>query len=81
VNIIAGKAVCREFIQDAAIPEEMAHQVFRLLNEERVRKACLDGLAQVRARLQDGADPEKAAAIVIEELGHVGDEQLGLPLA
>jgi lipid-A-disaccharide synthase len=80
VNIVAGRAVCREFIQDKAIPEEMAHQVYRLMYDERIRDQCKEGLAEVRAALRDGADPGKAAGIVLEELAHAGGEQLSLGL-
>jgi lipid-A-disaccharide synthase len=80
VNIVAGRAVCREFIQDAAIPEEMGHQIYRLMYDERMREQCLKGLAEVRVTLRDGADPDKAPGIVLEELSLAGGEQLSLGL-
>jgi lipid-A-disaccharide synthase len=80
VNIVAGRAIAREFIQDAAIPEEMAHQVYRLMYDERVRDQAREDLAAVRARLRDGADPDKAAAIVAAELNRSGVQPLSLGL-
>jgi lipid-A-disaccharide synthase len=80
VNLLAGREICRDFIQDKAIPEEMGHQVYRLLYDDRVRKQCLAGLAEVQRQLRDGADPDKAARILLEELSLAGGEQLQLGL-
>jgi lipid-A-disaccharide synthase len=51
VNLIAGKRVAPEFIQNAATPEALAHALIPLLQEGSARTAMLDELGGVRARL------------------------------
>jgi lipid-A-disaccharide synthase len=68
VNIVAGRAVCPEFIQHAATPEALAGAVAPLLRDgpERTRMlADLDGVVQA---LGAGGAADRAAAAVLEEL-------------
>jgi lipid-A-disaccharide synthase len=52
VNVVAGRQVAREFVQDDIVPEKIAVELVLLLDptsDERAR--VLDGLAEVRAKL------------------------------
>ena len=63
VNIVAGRAVAREFVQEAVDPADMADALRPLLqHDDPARRALLGGLAEVRARLgQPGAAARVAA--------------------
>ena len=52
VNVVAGREVAREFVQDDLVPSKVAVQILRLLepaDSERAR--VLEGLAEVRGKL------------------------------
>ena len=52
VNVVAGREVAREFIQDAIVPSNMADALLELLDPRSAqRKQVLEGLAEVRSRL------------------------------
>ena len=52
VNVVAGREVAQEFIQDDIVPARMAAALTDLLDHRSVRrKEVLEGLAQVRSRL------------------------------
>lgn len=63
VNIVAGRELAREFVQDAVEPTAMADALLPLLQREApVRQHMLTGLGEVRARLgQPGAASRVAA--------------------
>jgi lipid-A-disaccharide synthase len=48
VNIVAGRTVCPELIQQDATPEALATETAKLLSESPERKAMLEGYAEVR---------------------------------
>lgn len=50
-NIVAGREVAREFLQDAASPPALAAEARRLLEDRAYRERALAGLAEVRSRL------------------------------
>lgn len=50
-NIVAGREVAREFIQDAATPEALAGEILRILNEDDYAETLRQGLAAVRANI------------------------------
>ena len=51
VNVVAGREVAREFIQDDIVPEKMADALVELLGPESPqRREVLSGLAEVRAQ-------------------------------
>lgn len=68
VNLIAGRELCREFIQDAAQPGPMADALLPLVGETAARAAMLAGLADVRARLGEGGAAERAASALMDLL-------------
>ncbi len=52
VNVVAGREVAREFIQDDIVPDRMADALIELLDHRSPRRQeALTGLAEVRARL------------------------------
>ena len=69
VNLIAGREVCPEFIQDAATPTAMADAMMPLCDESPERTAMLRGLDDVVARLGEGGAAERAADTLLDELG------------
>ena len=67
-NLIAGRAVVPELIQDEATGERMAAEVARFLDDPAHAEATRRGLAEVRHALGDGGAAERAAAIAAEML-------------
>jgi len=64
VNILAGRTIVPELLQQAASPERMAAEIERLLSDPGARRAQLDGLAEVRRSLGEPG----AARRVAEEI-------------
>ncbi len=69
VNIIAGKRIVPEFIQDDVTPRNIASAISRLLTDPAYRKEMADGLAQVREQVGAPGASARAAAILVELLG------------
>jgi lipid-A-disaccharide synthase len=63
VNLIAGRLVAPELIQDDFTPEAVATEVRRLLDSPDAREEAKAGLAEVRAKLGPGGAIERAADI------------------
>jgi lipid-A-disaccharide synthase len=63
VNLIAGRQVAPELIQDAFTPEAVETEVRRLLESETARAEAKGGLAEVRAKMGPGGAIERAADI------------------
>lgn len=66
VNVVAGREVAREFIQDAVRPEAMAEALSAVLVEGPEREALLAGLAEVRDRLGSPGAATRVAALASE---------------
>lgn len=67
-NLIAGRTVVPEFLQEAARPEAVAEALLERLAGP-VRAAQLRDLEEVRARLGEGGAAARAAAIALETVG------------
>jgi lipid-A-disaccharide synthase len=63
VNLIAGRRIVPELIQDDFTPAAVAAQVRYLLESAEARDAMKSGLAEVRAKLGSGGAIERAADI------------------
>jgi len=61
VNLLAGRTVVPELLQAQASPERMALELERLLPEGPARRAQLEGLREVRARLGEPGAPRRVA--------------------
>jgi len=68
VNLIAGKGVVRELIQDDFTPEAVESEVRRLLDSPKARDEMKASLAEVRAKLGEGGAIERAADIFAQML-------------
>jgi lipid-A-disaccharide synthase len=68
VNLIAERELCPEFIQHAATPSALARALQPLLTDTPARRAMVQGLAEVSAKLGHGGAAENVARIVDEEL-------------
>lgn len=67
-NIVAGRPVVREFIQQQARPEAIAAEVGRLLSDQAYREGMRADLAGVRAMLERPADQGSVADLALEML-------------
>jgi lipid-A-disaccharide synthase len=68
VNIVAGRALCPEFVQGAATPAALAGALEPLLAETPERAAMVAGLRRVHAALGPGGSDGRAADIIVAEL-------------
>jgi lipid-A-disaccharide synthase len=64
VNIIAGRTVCPELIQQDATPEALAAETAKLMADTPERQAMLEGYAEVRRLLGAKKAAENVAAIL-----------------
>jgi lipid-A-disaccharide synthase len=70
VNVVAGRQVAREFVQEDVVPEKMADVLAELLKKEtRERQQVLIGLAEVRAKLGSPGAAERVARMASELVG------------
>ncbi|QQS42296.1 MAG: lipid-A-disaccharide synthase [Acidobacteriota bacterium] len=65
VNLIAGKMVARELIQDELKPEALAEELFALLNKNK-NESVREELARVREKLGPGGASSRAAEEVMK---------------
>ena len=68
-NIIAGKEVMPELLQDDFTPERLADQLYRYLTDEAARQATLLELDATNASLGAGNASGRAADLIVAELG------------
>jgi lipid-A-disaccharide synthase len=68
VNVVAGRDVAPEFVQDAVTSDRMAAALAPLLQPSAEREAMLAGLAEVREKLGGPGASARAAAIALELL-------------
>jgi lipid-A-disaccharide synthase len=69
VNVVAGRSLCPELIQDAATPEALAAAMSPLIEDTPERGAMMVGLEEVRQLLGQGGAAGRAGGILLEELG------------
>lgn len=67
-NLIAGRAVVPELIQDAATADRMTNEVARFLDDPAYAEATRRTLGEIRHALGGGGAAERAAAIAAEML-------------
>ena len=66
VNVIAGREVVKELLQERATGEGIAGELSRLLNDTAARESLQADLAEVVGTLGDGGSHERAAAAIAE---------------
>jgi lipid-A-disaccharide synthase len=69
VNLIAGREVVPELIQDACTPERIARETLRLLDDPAAAASMRSALAEVRRRLGPPGAVERAAEAIAGMLG------------
>ncbi|HUR92624.1 MAG TPA: lipid-A-disaccharide synthase [Gemmatimonadaceae bacterium] len=69
VNIVAGREVAREFVQDALDPEVVAAALDRLLTDEALRRRTVGDLAEVRSKLGTPGASARVARMASELIG------------
>jgi lipid-A-disaccharide synthase len=73
VNVVAGREVAREFIQDDIVPDRIADAMVGLLEAGNPqRKEVLAGLAEVRSKLGSPGAADRVARIASELVGESG---------
>jgi lipid-A-disaccharide synthase len=72
VNVVAGREIVREFIQDQIVPAKMADALAALLNDNAQRQELLSGLAEVRSRLGQPGAADRVARMASELVGPRG---------
>jgi len=68
VNIIAGKTIAPEFIQDGADPERMADAIYDLLHNRSKHEAVKEELRKIRKKLGEPGAAGRAAGLAVELL-------------
>jgi len=69
VNVVAGREIAREFIQDEIVPSEMADALAELLDDGPRRQELLTGLAEVRSKLGSPGAADRVARMASELAG------------
>jgi lipid-A-disaccharide synthase len=72
-NIVAGKPVVQELLQNDATPQAISNEIMRLLADGAYRQQVVDGLSEVRANLGPGHGAENMATLVLEQLDSKAD--------
>ncbi|MFT4607634.1 MAG: lipid-A-disaccharide synthase [Urechidicola sp.] len=62
-NIVAGKLIIKELLQDDATPQTIAAELFQLLEDESYRSQVISDLSKVRENLGAGGGAEKMARL------------------
>src|SRR6516164_8449224 len=68
VNLIAGRAVVPELMQNQMTGENLAREALRLLQDGRDREEMKAGLAEVREKLAGHTGAPERAALAIQEI-------------
>lgn len=64
-NIVAGKPVVRELLQDDANAENLCRELTALIDDREYRRQIIDGLARVRENLGAGGGARNMAQLVV----------------
>lgn len=72
VNLIAGRKIIPELLQDQATPVNIARELALILEAEDVRDKIVQGLAEVRQKIGRPGASKRAAEIAFELIGQHG---------
>ena len=67
-NIVAGKRIVQEFVQDAAKPQDISAEIQRILENQSYRAEMQAALAEVKTKLGEGGGSEQVAKLALEML-------------
>ena len=67
VNLVAGRSIVPELIQDEATDERLCQEALRLLRDQSAYKGMKEGLRQVRQSLGEPGATSRAAQVVLAE--------------
>lgn len=67
VNLLAGRELCPELIQDAVTPENLVRAITPLLDDTPAREQMVRGLLEVKASLGEGGAAHRVAAVLDQE--------------
>lgn len=73
-NIVAGRGVVREFVQDDATPKNLADEALRLIEDEEYARGVRDGLASVQHRLGRPGCSERVARMLLEMMSEMSEK-------
>lgn len=73
INLIGGRAIIPELLQDAVTPERIAQELTLLLENQEARSTLLTGLRQVQQQLGGPGASDRAAAIALQVLNSQRD--------
>jgi len=68
INIVAGKTIAPEFIQNRARPEQIADQIVEFLTDPSLRKGVSRELPDVKAKLGPPGAPQRAAQVILNAI-------------
>ena len=79
VNIVARRAVVKEFLQGDANPETIGTEMFRLLDDQDYRASIQKGFDEVRQNLGTGNGAKNMADLVLSMLSNNNTQQIENP--
>ncbi len=68
VNIVSGKSIVKEFVQDAAQPDAIASEVLRMLDDDQYREEMLYELTLVKQKMGEGGASSNVASLITQML-------------
>ena len=72
-NVVAGKRIVPEFIQNRAVPNQIAEEMYEILTDRERYKAIQNELKKVKQKLGEEGASKKAAEIVMQMLTSPAD--------
>lgn len=66
VNVVAGREVAREFVQNELVPDTVAAELSRLMDDDEYRAVQQTGLQEVRAKLGTPGAASRVARLISE---------------
>ena len=69
VNVVAGKRIVQEFLQDKATPEALSVELLRLLNDENYRQEMIAEFDRIEKKMGKENGSENVAELAMEMLG------------